>query len=157
MCLLCLNYPGNLIISFIVPAFLVHLRMVLVLVSLNIIYFNATTHLVLHLVVALIQVLILETPLVLHVNVDVELSRLSLSQLDATRTQKYISEMKQHHSQCERFHRNCSNVYIYLLCFCFFLCGCEKWLSSMWKHESKRRNVVNTDSVVIKAFLQVLV
>lgn len=37
--------------------------------------------LVLHLVLALIHVIILETPLVLHMNVDVKLSRLSLSQL----------------------------------------------------------------------------
>lgn len=36
--------------------------------------------LVLHLVITLVQVLILETPLVLNMNVDVKLSRLSLSQ-----------------------------------------------------------------------------
>lgn len=40
--------------------------------------------LVLHLVLTLIQVLILETPLVLHMNVDVKLPRLSLSQLTNT-------------------------------------------------------------------------
>lgn len=41
-------------------------------------------HLVLHLLVALIQVLVLETPLILDVDVDVELSGLSLSQLKHT-------------------------------------------------------------------------
>lgn len=44
-------------------------------------------NLVLHLVLTLIQVLILETPLVLHMNVDVKLPRLSLSQLTNTHTQ----------------------------------------------------------------------
>lgn len=40
----------------------------------------------LHLVLALVQVVVLETPLVLDVNVDVKLSRLSLSQLKHTNT-----------------------------------------------------------------------
>lgn len=42
--------------------------------------------LVLHLVLALVHVVILETPLVLDVNVDVKLSSLSLSQLKCTNT-----------------------------------------------------------------------
>lgn len=43
-----------------------------------------SAHLVLHLVLTLVQVLVLETPFVLHVNVDIKFSRLSLSQLKQT-------------------------------------------------------------------------
>lgn len=39
-------------------------------------------YLVLHLVIALIQVFVLQTPLILDVNMDVKLSGLSLSQLE---------------------------------------------------------------------------
>lgn len=42
------------------------------------------SHLVLHLVLTLIQVLILETPLILHVNMDVKFPALRLSQLTHT-------------------------------------------------------------------------
>lgn len=44
-------------------------------------------HLVLHLVLTLVQVLVLETPLVLDMDVDVKLSGLSLSQLKQTNKQ----------------------------------------------------------------------
>lgn len=44
------------------------------------------SHLVLHLVLTLIQVLVLETPLVLHMNMDVKFPALSLSQLTHTHT-----------------------------------------------------------------------
>lgn len=42
-------------------------------------------HLVLHLILALVQVLVLETPLVLNMDVDVKLPGLSLSQLNIRR------------------------------------------------------------------------
>lgn len=44
------------------------------------------SHLVLHLVLTLIQVLVLETPLILHMNMDVKFPTLSLSQLTHTQT-----------------------------------------------------------------------
>lgn len=44
------------------------------------------SHLVLHLILTLIQVLVLETPLILHMDMDVKFPALSLSQLTHTHT-----------------------------------------------------------------------
>lgn len=47
-------------------------------------FYMRSTHLVLHLILTLVQVLVLETPLVLNMDVNVKLSSLSLSQLKQT-------------------------------------------------------------------------
>lgn len=50
-------------------------------------------HLVLHLVLTLVQVLVLETPLVLDMDVDVKFSGLSLSQLKQTNNKDFNTRL----------------------------------------------------------------